>query len=148
MTKLCSTPAGAVLVAIMGSALDEVVCPDMARIFRAQPDARSIIQPQPAALRLPLRHLQTLSPPDALDPFAVHRPPGRAQQCCHPTITVPPVLLGQGNDVLGQRLLVVSSTRHLALRRSTLPEHPAYPPLRRRQYLPHMIDASRPARRA
>jgi len=33
------------LAAIMGPALDEVVCPDVPRILRAQPDARAIVQP-------------------------------------------------------------------------------------------------------
>lgn len=33
------------LATIMGAALDEVVSPDMTRIFRAQPDARAIIEP-------------------------------------------------------------------------------------------------------
>jgi hypothetical protein len=31
------------LPAIMGAACNEVICPDMSRIFRAQPDARSVV---------------------------------------------------------------------------------------------------------
>ena len=111
-------------------------------------NTRSVIQPQPAALRLPLRHLQTFPSPDALNPFAVHRPPGRAQQCRHAAITVTTILPGQSDDVLSQRLLVVGPTRHFALRRSMLPKHTAYPPPGRRHCLPHMINASPPPRRA
>ena len=40
------------LATIMGATLDEVVSPDMTRIFRTQPDARAIIEPWPASLWL------------------------------------------------------------------------------------------------
>jgi hypothetical protein len=45
------------LAAIVGAAFNEVVSPDMPRILRPQPDARTVVQPQPTALRLLLRHL-------------------------------------------------------------------------------------------
>jgi len=39
----------------VGAILDEVVGPDMVRVFRPQPNARSIVEPEPASLRLLLR---------------------------------------------------------------------------------------------
>ena len=52
----------------------EVVRPDVAPIQRPQPDARSVVEPQPTSLRLPLRDLQPLLPPDPLHPLVVHPP--------------------------------------------------------------------------
>lgn len=89
------------LAAIMGSALDEVVSPDMSRIFRAQPDARTVVQPQPSALRLLLRYLQTLASPDALHALAVHMPTRRSQQSRDTPIAITAILACQGNDILG-----------------------------------------------
>ena len=63
----------------MGAALDKVVSPDMPRIFRTQPDTRTVVQPQPSALWLLLRHLQPFTPPNALNPFAAHMPACVAQ---------------------------------------------------------------------
>lgn len=104
----------------------------MARIFRTQPDTRPIVQPEPTALGLLLRYFQTLTPPDALDALAVHHPSRRTQQCRHSAIAIATILVGQGDDVLGQRLFVIRPARDLALRRSMLPEHAAYPPFGRR----------------
>src|SRR4051812_45684245 len=58
----------------------------MVRVFRPQPNARSIIEPEPASLRLLLRNLQPLPPPDPLDAFDVHYPPGVSQHGCNPSI--------------------------------------------------------------
>ena len=134
------------LATVMGAALDEVISPDVTGIFWAKPDALPVIQPKPTALGLLLRDLQSLAPPDTFDPFAVHRPPRAAQQRRYPTIAIASVLPGQRDDVFGQGLLVVSPARHDALRRSMLPEHPAYSPLGRRQQLPDMIDTTPPPR--
>ena len=58
-----------ILATIVG-AVDKVVGPDMIALLRPQPDARSVGQPEPAALgllRLP-RHLWLISP------FGIHGP--------------------------------------------------------------------------
>ena len=73
---------------LMGAVLDEVVGPHVVRMLRAQPDARAVRQPEPAALRLPRRHFEPLPPPDPLDPLGVHQPAGRAQQGCDAPIAV------------------------------------------------------------
>jgi len=81
-------------------------------------------------------------PPDALDALAVYRPPGLAKQRRHPAIAVPPVLLRQRDDVIGEPLLVIRPARHFAMRRSMLPQNPAYSPLGHRQLAPQLVDAS------
>ena len=75
---------------IVGAPLDEIVGPDMARMFRPEPDAGSIIEPQPTTFRLALGHLEALAPPDPLDALMVHRPAGRMQHRRHPAIAVTP----------------------------------------------------------
>jgi hypothetical protein len=99
----------------------------MARIFRPEPDTGAIVEPQPPALRLPLRHLEPLASPDPLDPLAVHCPPRVAQQGGDTSIAIATILLGQSDDVLGQRLLVVRPARYLAMGRPMLSEHLANP---------------------
>lgn len=64
------------------------------------------------------------------------------QQRGHPPIAVAPVLSGQGNDILGQQLLVICPARFLALRRPVLAEHAAHTPLGHIQHSPHLIDAA------
>lgn len=56
---------------VMGARLDEVVGPDMVGTLRLEPDARSVVEPQTASLRLPGRNFQPLPSPDPLDPFQV-----------------------------------------------------------------------------
>src|SRR6476469_2183723 len=63
-----------VLASIMGAVLDEVVGPDMIALLRAQPNARSVGQPESAALGLLRWDLQPLTSPDTLDPLVVDYP--------------------------------------------------------------------------
>ena len=58
------------------------------------------------------------------------------------------ILPGQGNDVPGQRRLVIRSAGPLALSRSVLPEHTTDPPFRGSQLFPDVIDAATAPRRA
>ena len=136
------------LAANMCAWLDEVICPDMPRILGPQPDARSVIQPQSSSLGLLLRHLQALTPPDTLNPFAVHHPSRSAQQCRNPAIAIATILARQCYDVLGELIFVICPARHLALRRPMLASHPADPPFGYCQLASHMIDAAPSPRRA
>ena len=45
-----------------------------------QPDARSVIEPQPAALGLLVWNLQSLTQPDPLDPLVIDQPAHIPQQ--------------------------------------------------------------------
>ncbi len=60
----------------MRAILDEVIGPDMVGIFWSQPDAGSVIEPEPPFLRLLLWDFEPLLPPDSLDPLLVHSPAG------------------------------------------------------------------------
>jgi hypothetical protein len=51
--------------------LDEVVGPDMIAVLRPQADARSVGQPEPAALGLLMGNFQPLALPDTLDPLVI-----------------------------------------------------------------------------
>jgi hypothetical protein len=51
-------------------------------------------------------------------------------------------LLRQSDDVLGQLLLVIRPTRHLAMRRSMLAEHPANPSFGYRKLAPQLVNAA------
>ncbi len=49
---------------IIRAILDEVIGPDVVRVFRSQTDAGYIVEPQPSAFRMFGRHLQPLTSPD------------------------------------------------------------------------------------
>jgi hypothetical protein len=55
-----------ILASVMGAVLDEVVRPDMIALLRAQPNTRSVGQPESAALGLLRWDLQPLASPDTL----------------------------------------------------------------------------------
>ena len=70
-TGLVDDGQDAELAPIVGTLLDEIIGPDMPRILWSKPDAGAVIEPQPAAFRLALRHFQPLTPSDPLDPLVV-----------------------------------------------------------------------------
>ena len=146
--RLVDDRQDAVFATIVGATLDEVIGPDVPGIFRPKPDARSVVQPEPPALRLPLRHLEPLASPDALDPFAVHMPPCIAQQRRHSAIAITTILPRQRNDIRGESCFVIGPARHLALCRSMLPEHAADPSLGHRHHHSDVIDTAPSARGA
>src|SRR5262249_22754935 len=100
----------------------KVVGPDMITLLRPQPNARSVGQPQPAALGLLMGNLQPLTLPDTLDPLVVDCPARLAQQRGDLAIAVAAVLPGKLDNIGGETLLVVTTARDLALRRAMLPE--------------------------
>src|SRR5262249_24976596 len=106
---------------LVGAILDKVVGPDMIALLRPQPNARSVGQPEPAALGLLMRDLQPLASPDALDPLVVDYPACLAQQPCDLAIAIAAVLLGKLDNIGRQTLLVLTAARHLALRRAMPP---------------------------
>jgi len=117
-------------------------------VFRPQPDAGSVRQPEPPAFGLFAGNLEPLTPPDALDPLVVDQPAGPAQQRCDLAIAVAAVLPGQLDDVGSQPLLVVPAARNLPLGRVMLSERRIGTALGHRQHQPHMIDAGTAARGA
>src|SRR4249920_198102 len=110
---------------IVGAVLNEVVGPDMVGMLRPKPDARVLVAPEAPALRLLVRNLEPLAPPDPLNPFEVHHPARPAQHRGDPTIAIAAILGSQCDDVGGQRRFIIQGLRDLALRRSMLAESPA-----------------------
>ena len=94
----------------------------MIALLRPQPDARSVGQPEPAALGLLMRDLQPLALPDTLDPLVVDCPARPAQQFGDLAIAITAVLPSKLNNIGGETLLVFTTARDLALRRAMLPE--------------------------
>jgi len=122
MAELVEHVEHPVPASIVGAILDEVIGPHMIALLRPQPDARSVGQPEPAALGLLMRDLQPLASPDALDPLVVDYPARLAQQPCDLAIAVAAVLLGKLDNIGGETLLVLTTAQDLALRRAMLPE--------------------------
>jgi len=116
------------LAAVMGALLDKVVAPDVVRVLGAKPDAGAVGKPQPAPLGLLLRYFEPLAAPDPLDPFVVDQPAG-IQQRADLAVAIAAVLACQLDQVGGERLLVFSAPRRLALCRAMLSERPACPAL-------------------
>ena len=123
----------------MGAVLDKVVGPDVIGPLGPETDAGPVAWPDPAALRLPGRDLQSLLLPDPLDPLVVDHPASRAlQQGGDLAIPQAAMLASQRYQVLGQAFLVFSAPRDLALCRPVLPERRTGATLGDRQNLPDM----------
>jgi hypothetical protein len=122
MAELVEHVEHPILASIVGAILDKVVGPDMIAVLRPQPDARSVGQPEPAALGLLMGNLQPLTLPDTLDPLVVDYPARLAQQLGDLAIAIAAVLPGKLDNIGCETLLVVTTARDLALRRAMLPE--------------------------
>ena len=92
----------------------------MIALLRPQPNARSVGQPETAALGLLMGNLEPLTLPDTLDPLVVDCP--ARQQRGDLAIAVAAVLPGKLDNIGGETPLVVTTARDLALRRAMLPE--------------------------
>ena len=121
--------------AVMAAPLYEVIGPYMVPPARPQTDARPVIQPQTAPLRLLQRYFQPLAP----HALVVHVPAFRVQQRRHPTIAVPAVLARQADDRRRQCVLVITDDRLVSLRRPRLPQDAAGTPFRDQVLLPRDI---------
>ncbi len=121
--------------------MNEVIAPDMVAVLRPQPDARSVVQPEPALLRLFCRYFQPLSPPQSLDTLVVDLPACVPQQCRNPALAVATVLAGQLDHVRNQVGLVSPTSRQFPLRRTMLAQHTAGASLGYHERFTHMTDA-------
>ncbi len=128
--------------AVVRAILDEVVRPDMVGIFRPKPDTRTVVQPQPPALRLLVRHFQPLPSPDALDPLDVHDPASLMQHRRDAAIAVAAILESKRRDVSGQRRLIIRGLGDFALCGTMLTENQACPTLGHLQFIDDMVHAS------
>lgn len=78
----------------MSSIEHEVIGPYMVGLLGSEPDARAVIQPQPAAFRLLGWDFESFSPPDSLNSFRIHLPTLMSQQCRYAAVAIAAVLLG------------------------------------------------------
>ena len=109
---------------------DEVVGPDVIPVLRSKADAGAIAQPQAASFRLFLRHFQTLSTPQALDPLVVDSPAVPAQQPGDAAVAVTAISRRQIDHLLHQTVLVLRRQRSVPLGRASLTQDQAGPALR------------------
>src|ERR1039458_263221 len=114
---------------IVGEGTDKVVAPDVIRMFRTKPHARTVVQPQPASWLLLRRHFQPFPPPDPLHPVPSHIPTRSLQHRRDPAIAVTTILARQLDDRSRQRVFIVALGRDVPLRPSPLPQQPARTPL-------------------
>ena len=126
----------------MRAVFDKIVRPHVVAVFRAQPDARTVCQPQTTAFWLFVRNLQPLTPPDPLDPLVIHEPARILQKRRYLAIAVTAVLASEFDDIGGQTLFVVAPRRRFTLRRTMLPERRASTALGDVKLTSNMIDAN------
>ena len=79
MGKLVEHVEHPIPASIVGAVLNKVVRPDVIAVLRPQPDARSVRQPEPAALGLLMGSPEPLASPDTLDPLALAAGPGESR---------------------------------------------------------------------
>jgi hypothetical protein len=85
--------------------------------------------------------LQPLASPNSLDPLVVDEPACSAQQLGDLAVAVASVLPSKLDDVGAEPLLVVSTTRDLALRRAMLTKRRAGATLGYTQFPANVLDA-------
>ena len=137
-----------VLPPVMGAVLDKVVGPDVIAVLWPQPDARSVIEPQPPAFRLPPWNLQPLAPTDPFDPLTIDQPARIPQQRRDLAVAVAAIETGEFDDVGGQPLFVVAPRWRLALRRTMLSERRTCATLGDVKFTSNMLDTEPSARGA
>ena len=120
----------------------------MVRTLRSEPDTGSIIEPEPAFLRLLVRNFEPFAPPDPFHPLVIDMPARVVEQSRDHAISVAPVLAGQRDDVLGQAVFIPAPLWNLALSGAVLFQCAASPALGHVEGLPHMVNAPAAARRA
>src|SRR5262249_8999479 len=115
---------------------------------RPQPNARSVGQPEPAALGLFVGDFETLASPDALDPLVVDRPARLTKQPGALAIAVAAVWPSQLADIGREPFLIRTTTRDFALRRAVLPERRTGAALGNMQLRSHLLNAGSTTRGA
>jgi hypothetical protein len=117
---------------------DEVVGPDVVRPARPQPQAGTVVEPEPASLGLLLGNLQPLAPPDTFDPLVVDQPTFGSKQCRDTAIAIATVPTGKTHDIGRQFGLVIARHQPSSLGRPGLAQISASPSLRQTVLLTNM----------
>src|SRR5437879_5964504 len=98
----------------------------MVPVFRTQPDARPVVQPEPSPLWLFLWHFQPFLSPYPLYPLVIHLPAFIPQQYGNPSISISTILARQCYDIPPESLCVTLDDWFLPLCRSWLIQYAAY----------------------
>ena len=120
----------------------------MARTARPQPNAGAVGQPKPAALRLPPRRLQPLTPSDPRHPLGIHLPALAPPQRRDPTVAVTPRRGRQPHHRLAQCCFIDPDPRLSPLGGTRLAQGAAGSSVgqpERRANMPHPSPAARGA---
>ena len=128
--------------------MNEVITPDMIAILRTQPNALSLIQPEPPLLGLLLWNLKPLSSPQPFNTAIADGPTCFSEQCCNPTITVSAKLSGQFDHIRNKPAFISTPLGHMSLCRTMLPQHLASSTLRDFELATHMFNTSTTTSRA
>jgi len=148
MGELVDDVEHAVLPAIMGAVLDEVVRPDVVGMRRPQTNAGAICEPEAAPFGLLLGNLQPLTSPDPLDPRVADQPASITQQGGDLAVAIAAVLSSKFDHVGRQPFGIFTAPRDLALRRAMLPERRTSAALGDMQMISDMLDAGTATRGA
>ena len=109
----------------MGFSLHEVEAPDMVGVFRPEPNAPSVVEPETGPFGLFLWDFRPLAAPDALDPVLANLNAAVIQQCRHPTVAMAATLRGKIDNVPGQLIFIGSCRGNISLCSPGLPDNPA-----------------------
>src|SRR4051812_49885559 len=110
----------------------------------AQPNARSVGQPEPTSLGLLLGDFQPLATPDALNPILANIDPALVEQRRHPAIAVTAILRSKFDDVAGQLIFPRLFRGDVLLRPSRPPPDTARPSLAPPPPLPRRLTSLPP----
>jgi len=135
-------------LSVMGAVLDEVIGPDMSLVGRPEPHTGAVRQPEPTAFGLFHWNLKPFTAPDAIDPLCAHRPAIGLEHLGDPAIAIPSEPLGQGDDRLGEDVLIGPWRARFALGGTVLADHTAGPALGDAKRFHHTVDRVAAARRA
>lgn len=125
---------------VVGLRLNEVVAPYMIAMLRSQPDAGSVVEPEPAPRPLLPRYFQPLTAPDPLNAVTADLPARLAKQRCDPTIAIPSVLGCKRDNRSRQRILISPDDRGVSLCPAVLADDPAGLAFRETILLPNALN--------
>lgn len=127
--------------AIVGARLHEVIAPQMIRMFRAQPDAAPIVEPQPSPRPVLGGNFQPFATPDALHPILAHTPARLLEKCRDAPVTEASVLTRQRDDRLGQPVFVAALRGPIPLGPARLFYQPARMPFTQ-SFFPSVVNGN------
>ncbi len=109
---------------------DKVVGPNMVAVLGPEPDARTVMEPEPSPLGLLARYFEPFTAPDSFYTLVVHVPALVPEQGRDPPIAIATVLGSQIKDSSRKWPLIVSRYQRSSLRGSGLTDDLAGSPFR------------------